>query len=134
MAKNMAIFDILGILGYCHGHRIQTITTLYLKGVPPTEWPYTVGGGGLPLPGPPPPPKTKEIIVGKTNLPLEHSGWAIFGTQTFGSQDGKTKPLCIFESACDLVLLFWTKRGHFGHPNDPALCTKPSKEAEWCQE
>ena len=32
-----------------------------------SQWPYTVGGGGVPLPGPPP-PQTKVTIVGKNEI------------------------------------------------------------------
>ena len=33
-----------------------------------SEWPDTVGGGGVPLPWTPPPPKTKVTIVGRNEI------------------------------------------------------------------
>ena len=45
------------------------------------EWPYAVGRGGVP-----PPPDPRDHRGKKRNLQLGKCGWAIFGTQTFGSQ------------------------------------------------
>ena len=47
---------------------------------------------GLPPSGPPPPPDQSDHRGKERSLPLGKSGWAIFGTPTFGSQTPPPSP------------------------------------------